>query len=335
MTFGRRIKAIFILLIIITTSILVFLWLNSLGLSLNQTVESIAKASPALLLLAIGMAWCEMFLRIVRFRELVGVHAGRVGFRGLASPYLAGFFAGSITPMRAGEPVKAVLISSRKNISLGGTIVATIIERLLDLLLVLSLLLLASYLIWTPQGVANIGLALSFLLIILGTYLFLVVGGHTRLLTRLADSIVRRSRRQFWSKAKGLLDEYQKVMAKRTPGERLQNSLTTLCLSLAVIVIDISMLIVVFYSMGVVIGFLEVSFALCAGTLVGILSQSPGGAVTTEAMMVYLLVDFGLPPEIALSGTVMARIIGYYTFVIIGWFLFTAEGAKELRPISH
>ncbi len=103
---------------------------------------------PALMLVAISYV-----LRAMRWRYLV-CSVKEVKTTDLFSPLMIGFM-GNMLPARAGEFIRAYLLSKKEGISFGSSIATIFIERLFDL--IIMLLLLVSVLFFIPDAFGDGG----------------------------------------------------------------------------------------------------------------------------------------------------------------------------------
>jgi len=88
-------------------------------------------------------------LRSLRLGLLLGE---KVPFRGLFSINAIGFLAINVVPLRLGEAVRPYLLSEKHSIAYGQSVAAIVVERIIDLGMLLSMLLALSWLVELPPG---------------------------------------------------------------------------------------------------------------------------------------------------------------------------------------
>jgi len=127
------------------------------GVSLDELIDALIKAEYIYLIPAILIMIGSYILRAMRWRILVGTVKDVSTVR-LFSPLMIGFMA-NMLPARAGEFIRAYLLSKKESISFSSSFATIFIERLFDLLLVL--LLLVGVLLFMPGTFSSPELASS------------------------------------------------------------------------------------------------------------------------------------------------------------------------------
>ena len=88
-------------------------------------------------------------LRSIRLGLLLGEH---VPFKALFSVNAIGFLAINVVPLRLGEAVRPYLLRERYGIALGRSVAAIVVERIIDLTMLLTMLLGLSWWVDLPRG---------------------------------------------------------------------------------------------------------------------------------------------------------------------------------------
>jgi hypothetical protein len=88
-------------------------------------------------------------LRVVRLRAILG---RPVPFWRLMSILSIGYLAINVVPLRMGELVRPTLLAEKEEIPFGAGLAAIFIERLVDMLMLLGMLLLVGFGVTLPQG---------------------------------------------------------------------------------------------------------------------------------------------------------------------------------------
>lgn len=144
---------LFVGLIIISLS----LFFAFRGVSINELTEALMEADYYYLIPAIVIVIISFYLRALRWRFLVCTMK-QVKTADLFSPLMIGFMA-NMLPARAGEFIRAYLLSRKERISFSASFATIFIERLFDLVLVL--LLLVWVLLFMPESFSTEELANS------------------------------------------------------------------------------------------------------------------------------------------------------------------------------
>lgn len=116
-----------------------------------------ASVDRAPLILAGCLAFGMMALKVERWRRLLRLQAIGLRFREAWAAYMAAYTVGTVTPGRAGEFIKVAYVRRRAEASLGTGMASVLLDRLLDVAVLLALAALG--LAWIPQfaGLGGLG----------------------------------------------------------------------------------------------------------------------------------------------------------------------------------
>jgi len=101
------------------------------GIEWRQVARIVRRATPGRLALAALIATATLFLRACRWRILLNAE-GRVGVADAFWATAAGYFANNFLPMRAGELVRTLMISSRCGLEKTYVLATALSERVAD-----------------------------------------------------------------------------------------------------------------------------------------------------------------------------------------------------------
>jgi uncharacterized protein (TIRG00374 family) len=121
------------------------------GVSISELKHALVSVRLVYLLPAIMLVAISYLLRAMRWHYLIR-SVKEVKTSNLFSPLMVGFM-GNMLPARAGEFIRAYLLSRKERISFSASFATIFIERLFDLTLVL--MLLVSVLIFMPDAFAG------------------------------------------------------------------------------------------------------------------------------------------------------------------------------------
>jgi hypothetical protein len=108
-----------------------------LGIDLRRVVGTLAQAEYVYLIPAIAAELACLVCRAVRWRLLLGPQVG------LARSFWVtnvGYLVSNVLPFRLGDPARAVVVGRSRNISTAATLSTVVVERVLDMLMVVLLL---------------------------------------------------------------------------------------------------------------------------------------------------------------------------------------------------
>jgi len=132
-------------LVVTAACLVAALW----GVDLSVAASSLAQASWVMLLPMWALYVVAHTLRVIRLGILIGQP---VPFRRLFSINSVGFLAINVIPLRMGELVRPWLLSEREGVPFGRGMAAIFIERLLDMIMLLCMLLGLTWMVALPEG---------------------------------------------------------------------------------------------------------------------------------------------------------------------------------------
>lgn len=119
---------------------------------LGQVWAAMAAARADLIWLTIGLTVLTFVVRAERWKYLLEP-LGPTRFRTVFRTTVIGFAASAVLPARAGEVIRPYLLARQEGLSATAAFATIVVERVLDLLAVLLLLL--AFLIWFDPGVES------------------------------------------------------------------------------------------------------------------------------------------------------------------------------------
>jgi uncharacterized protein (TIRG00374 family) len=325
------------------TILVVVLALALLGLFLNNVelggvVRAILHARPEWLALSLATMYLNLAIRSWRWQFLLEP-LGKASFGNSFRATTVGFAARSILPAAAGELVRPYFLSRHEPLSATGAFATIVIERLLDLITVLTLL--ASYVFFFGRNltVANpaaltavkwSGAAAGVVAFAALGVLFLMAGNPERLaaaFTRLGQVLP--------SALAGLIGKIAEKFARglgaiRRPGQLLWTLVWSFPLWLSIglgiwCVIKAFQLDVPFTG----------SFLFIALLTIGITVPTPGAiGGFHEAFRIAATMFYGTPDDVAVGAAIVLHAISVGSSFFLGLF-FAAQDGLNLAGIRH
>jgi uncharacterized protein (TIRG00374 family) len=108
------------------------------GVNLAQTIDLLAGARPAWLLLAAAGVVSDLAFRALRWQILVRP-IGHVPLRRLSGYMLVGYLANNVLPARLGELVRSHYLGDREGISRTSTLGTVVVERVVDTVVLVAI----------------------------------------------------------------------------------------------------------------------------------------------------------------------------------------------------
>jgi len=292
--------------------------------NLRQVGEALRSIDVSLLAVAVAALVTQIYLKGLRWRFMVRRLTGRtISRRFGAISIVAGVAAGSIAPGRSFELAKAVMLKGSYEIPLGVSTSAMIVERMLDMgVIVLTFLLAAAF---VPSGVV---LASRVLMLTIAALVvtFGAVLGAPQLVQAWAAAAARRLPLPV-----ALRDRGARVIETFFSSLRLLRAQRTLVfllvLTTVIAALDIARVVTVFGAMGIHLALSLVAFAYIGAAMLGMMLLVPGGVGVTEVSMaglIALLSPGAVAPALARSAVLVDRFLSYYVIVLIGAGLLVA-----------
>ncbi len=293
-------------------------------LDLGQMGKVLQSANYVWLLLA-GPAMLGMFaLRALRWklllspsRETGGEGARDVSFGALWSGVLIGYFGNFALTANAGELVRAFILGQRENRSKSTVLASIVVEKTLDILVLVGLLVLLSFTLTLPQWAE--------LMMALGGLMFMVVTVLLVVLSRWKAQIVawvgafgrpisdRHSERSEESRSASLAARSAQLLHGFIAGLRFPQQSKAVIEVIVLSCLIWPVLAVAFFFIG-----RSLSFSIAAQaylllvaliTLGAIIPTLPGQIGTTEFLVVGGLSVFAVDKEQALAFVILLRLV--------------------------
>ena len=108
-----------------------------------QVLDSLTAINPLyILVFAFGMA-AQFLVRAYRWGILLSPYKRNIPLKTLFNFTVIGFFLNTIVPGKLGEPGRAILISHKENIKKSSGLASVLVERLIDILVILVIFLIS------------------------------------------------------------------------------------------------------------------------------------------------------------------------------------------------
>jgi uncharacterized protein (TIRG00374 family) len=134
-------------LVVALAAALVALFLRNVDLT--NVMSAIGRASPGWLAFSLATMFLNLAIRALRWQYLLEP-LGRASFGSAFRATAVGFAASSVLPARAGEVIRPYFLARRESLSATGAFATIILERVLDTLTVLVLLM--SFVLFFGRG---------------------------------------------------------------------------------------------------------------------------------------------------------------------------------------
>ncbi|NJE06449.1 flippase-like domain-containing protein [Thermococcus sp. M36] len=283
---------------------------ESISSEVSQYFSVLRGASVEYIALALVTYYVSVLLYALRWRLILRGIGREAPMGELVKAIMASIFMNNVTPMSrgGGELLRIAWVSRRVNIPAGMSAVSIVYERILETIPVMVLFLVGlTYFSSEPAVPVAIGAA--------GIALIWIKW----------DSFVRVSLRVFRTEATP--EELKRITALRS----LHNiNLAAVGLSSAVWVLDVVRLKLITLAFGLSLSWGLVAVVSVANLVLGLMAFTPGGIGIIEGGLVGTLIHFGLPSTLAVSVTLLERLVSYVISSAVGFLVLLTSGGVEI-----
>lgn len=236
--------------------------------------------------------------------------------------YLAGIYAGIVTPGRLGEFIKAVYLKADKGISLSKGMSSVLVDRLFDLYLLIILGLIGIWKFDILGELSNTSLLLLFILILSPLVIL-----NKRLMGNVIGLIYKsviKKKAQLRNKIEENFEDFYNGVKQLVNFKLIFSAFLTL-LSYSVFFIQCYMIAI---AMGISVNFITITLFMAISNLISFIPISVAGLGTRDATLIYLFSLIDLSPELAVSYAFLV----FITFFVCGGLM--GAVAWWIKPLS-
>jgi uncharacterized protein (TIRG00374 family) len=273
-------------------------------IDLGRTAEMLRAVRFQFLLTAMALYPCLILLKAWRWRMLLQQQGIGYGLLPAFAAYNSALAAGYVTPGRLGEFMKALYLTKDEGIGLGQAFSSVLLDRLLDLYLLLGTAAAGAALFAVPQGFVGTSLAVL-VLATLGPLLILVPGVSRRLAALIARGASRLSNARYKKALAQGWGEFQHGMEKLVNVRLL---VPFLCTILAYVVFYFQCYLLAL-ALGLPLSCPYSAYSVSLASLLAMLPVSISGLGVREAAFVALFRPIGLTAEMAVSYSLLILLV--------------------------
>jgi uncharacterized protein (TIRG00374 family) len=288
---------------------------------------NIRHANPLLYVAALAVYYASFVVRSIRWHVLLGNAGEHHRSRSLIGIVVTSFFVNCVVPAKMGDIYRAYLARQKLDVPVSKALGTIIAERLIDLIVLMSLLLAAGALVFRTKapGILVPYVVIGVVACLAGVAVILVMraGRGQRILRLLPEAVFHR----YESLRLGTVDSFARLP-------------TLLGLTLLVWMAEGTRLGLVVFSLhlaGVHLGPSQFLLIALVAALLTTVPFLPGGLGLVEAGMIGVLITVGgVTNSAAVSITLLDRSISYASLIVIGFviFVFTHVHVPKARRIA-
>jgi uncharacterized protein (TIRG00374 family) len=314
-SFWRRLTAARSLVSFAVVAILLGWIATHVSVDYRQTLRTLGQTNLLLFGLALASFYMSFLARARRWQLLLRNAGEQSQIRPLLHILMLTWFANCVLPAKAGDIYRAFLLRRKTRISGSKGLGTVVSERVLDFLVLMSLLLVSGFLVFRiavpvrVEGALLTGVALAITMVVV---LLALKHQHQRI-TALVPERFRERAEQFKI---GLLDALGGSRASLVgltvavwAAESARLYLVTLALPLEVRLSPA-----------------QIIFVALIASLLTTIPALPGGLILVEGGMIAVLAVFGFGPSMALSVVILDRLISFWTPIGLGIALLLSTG---------
>ncbi len=316
--------------------IILLLWWAGIG----EVIEILRTARLDYFLLAIAVYVASLVTWALRWQVLMKSLNIRPKFREVLGALLVGVFINNVTPgaRGGGEPVRAYYVHKRTGDPYGPVFATVMMDRILDVIPVVFMLVLATVHVYR-LGSITLTVTLILLDAFFAVLTFATVGVllSERKTKRILYWLYRQFRRITPKRAAKYEERFVRAVEVSVPQfqenfRMLMRHKKAFAISLTWSFVTWTLILLrsyyIFYSINSPIRLVDVMVVQMIGIVVGMVSVVPGGAGLIELINSTVYVLLGINKEIAVTATILERLISYWAPTVIGAVIMTHFGIK-------
>lgn len=307
---------------------LIFVIYAAVKMDFAKALEVILSANAIWLLPLIAINFVTFYFRALRWRYILQP-SKEIPVLDIYSALCIGFMANMILPMRAGELIRAYLISKKEKISLSNVFGTIVLERMLDLFATIVLLIIVIFVASPPNISTEVwvslkkgGITISVIFILAAMFLVTLVHNYTKV-----NSFLYYSYRVFPT---GIAKKIENLMSSFRDGlKTLEEGRHIFVITIYNFFVWVTIVIMnfAFLAMFNIDASLEMTFVLSLFIVFGVMvPSSPGFVGPLHAGIIIALGLYGIQFDEALGIAIVIQLVIFFLLVIPGLFFLWHSG---------
>jgi uncharacterized protein (TIRG00374 family) len=278
-----------------------------------KVVSLLTKANVFYISLGFCLWFFGLVVRTERWKYLLSKAKIKLGFWQTARVYISGMFLSNITPLKAGDPLRSLLLKATCKKDISSSLPSVFVERIFDVVVTVlfslaGLFFFYSFSFWLAATVAVYATVFG-----IGIYI-LVSEKRTKKFFGKLSFLFKFVKIE--KKVEGFSRGLHKAFIKY---KNRKIFLVTFIYSVLVWLIEGLILWISFLSIGIPINIAFSVTIVAFTTLIGVLTFLPGGLGSSEAVAILIFTKFfSLTPAQVMTAAILSRVFGYWTYVIFG-----------------
>jgi len=302
--------------------LLLFIYIISY-FNLASVISTILKADIVLLLIGLAMVAFITLLKAVKWKVIIAAYDVSFPLRDALMAWLVGFFIGFITPGRVGDLGRSYYL---RGVSIGKSLTTVVIDRFMDILVLLIIAVLSMFLFLLPVSSGSFGIMLVLILVVFLVAAMLATRKGT--IRCVARPFFRRVvPEKYKLKAAFIFEDFYAGLGSILKDRK------SVALALAITVfywffsVFQYFIIALALGMNVTYGFMLIIMPVVI--LLEVIPISFSGLGTREAALIAFMSLVGIAAETAISFSLLLFFLNYITIAAVGFILWTARPMKK------
>jgi len=297
-----------------------------------KVVDALSKINLSYVLLGISLWPIISFLRAFRWYTILKKIDINLPYWSVFKIYFAGDFISQITPGRVGEPMKSFLLKTVEGKSIGTTISSTLLERLMDMLVMIIIISIGTFFLWT-----TINKIIPWLIPVLVFFpIFLVfiviIISSERILLKTVSSF--QSMLFFISFIKGrkrkIMKFFKSVNKTFLMYRDIKLFFKIFLITMSLWIFEGFILLLAFKSLGISVSLFSTILVVAVAALVAFITILPLGLGSIELVIVLFFTSFyPLTAAEVLAAAIVVRFMSYWVYIFMGAIFFNTLKHKH------
>jgi len=309
----------------------------------EEVFQILRHGRPYYFMIAVGAYLTGIMFWALRWRVLLrslNIHAK---FRTILGALFVGIFVNNITPgaRGGGEPIRMYYISKRSDGEYGPVLATVMADRVLDMIPAVLMLILSTIYVYMRGSwsltVILLGLNVLLAVMVVASLAILLNEGRTKRfsywLFRLASRVIPKKTKKYEEKFFRMIEV--NVPKFQSGFKLLMRDKKSFLLALVYSLLLWTMIILrsyyVFMSISYTVSLQDVMVVQMVGIVIGLVSIIPGGAGLIETVNSGVYVVLGITKDVAVTATLVDRLISYWAPTLLGGIITTHFGIKTTK----
>jgi len=319
---------------------ILLLWWVFHDVSWAEVQVHLRRANPWLTLVAVAVGTCMFPLRARRWRPILDPIAPNLPFQPLWRATAIGMMANNVLPARAGELVRAFMLSRFTPVPFSASFASLVVDRAFDAVIVLALMVLAMFDPRFPSNVLVAGRPAYHyagsgvvIVVVLALALYAIVSFPDRLI-RLYEMFARRVAPRFEDRGRIMLRSFADGLGVLKHPSRFASVVWWALLHWLVQALAFY---IMFRAIGITAPFTAALFVQGLIVIGVALPSTPGFFGPFEAAAVASLTLYGVSSSLAVAWAVIYHVLALIPITLFGLYYLARSGLKlsELKQIGR